>query len=193
MKLQLLALLCLASCCFAQESNSKDRAATDAAIKTIRVEPIRAHMRFLSDSLLEGRATGTRGYDIAAQYLATRLEAMGLQPGGEQAGWFQKVPLRKAVNDASASSLILSAEGKELKLRDGADYVAIADLSRPISDMRAPVVFVGYGVTAPELKYDDYSGIDAKGKIVALIGNAPPRFSPSQRGYYSDGIVKGKN
>ena len=193
MRIVVCIFLCFAGPCSAQQLDSFAKTAGDAAIKTIHTDPIRAHMRFLSDSLLEGRSTGTRGYDIAARYVATQLEAIGMQPAGEQGGWFQKVPLRRAVNDPSASSLILSAGGKEVRLREGTDYVILADLSRPISDVRAAVVFVGYGVTAPELKYDDYSGLDVYGKIVALIGNAPPRFSSSQRGYYSDDTVKGKN
>ena len=185
--------LCIVGPCSAQELDPSARAAADAATKTIRVDALRAHMRFLSDSLLEGRAPGTRGYDIAARYVATQLESMTLQPAGAQGTWFQTVPLRKAVNDRRASSFVLSNGGKELKLEDTADYVLLADLSRTESEVEGPVVFVGYGVSAPELNYDDYRGIDAHGKIVVWIANAPPRFSSSQRGYYSDAIVKGKN
>lgn len=193
MKIPVWILLCITGSCSAQQLDPSARAAADAATKTIRVDALRAHMRFLSDSLLEGRAPGTRGYDIAARYVATQLESMTVQPAGAQGTWFQTVPLRKAVNDGRASSLVLSNDAKELKLQDTADYVLVADLSRTESGVEAPVVFVGYGVSAPELNYDDYRGIDARGKIVVLIRNAPPRFSSSQRGYYSDAIVKGMN
>jgi len=193
MKIPVWILLCITGSCSAQQLDPSARAAADAATKTIRVDALRAHMLFLSDSLLEGRAPGTRGYDIAARYVATQLESMTVQPAGAQGTWFQTVPLRKAVNDGRASSLVLSNDAKELKLQDTADYVLVADLSRTESGVEAPVVFVGYGVSAPELNYDDYRGIDARGKIVVLIGNAPPRFSSSQRGYYSDAIVKGMN
>ena len=105
---------------FAQ--NSTDQAAVEVATKVIRPEQIRAHIRFLADSLLQGRAPGTPGYDIAAHYVATELEGMGLHPG-VSGGWFQPVPLQKAVTDAAASSLVLTVNGKEQKLVDAKDYV----------------------------------------------------------------------
>ena len=106
-------------------------------------------MRFLSDSLLEGRDTGGRGYDIAALYVASEMEAMGLQPVGEQSTYFQKVPLRKPINDSSRSSLALIGAGKEVRLKDGEDYVFGANLAHTEGSVEAPIVFVGYGVTAP--------------------------------------------
>src|SRR5215470_6721968 len=77
------------------------RNAADGATRVIRPEQIRSHVRFLSDTLLQGREPGSRGYDIAARYVATQLEGMGLHPG-VSAGWYQSVPLLKAVADASA-------------------------------------------------------------------------------------------
>src|SRR5579871_6979118 len=99
-----------------------DRAASDFATKTIRPEQIRAHMRFLSDNLLQGRAPGTPGYDIAARYVATELEGMGLHPGAS-GDWYQPVPLANAVTDAAASSLVLTVNGKAQRLTDAKDYV----------------------------------------------------------------------
>jgi hypothetical protein len=150
-------------------------------------------MRFLSDSLLEGRAPGTRGYDVAAKYVAAQLEALSLTPAGERGTWFQTVPMRKSINSGQHSSFTLSANGTEMALKDTKDYIFVADLSRTNSDIEAAVVFVGYGVTAPELNYDDYADVDVRGKIIAYLRNAPPRFSPSMRGFYSDGILKAKN
>src|SRR5579872_4841365 len=83
--------------------NSSHREALDVATKTIRPAEIQAHIRFLADSLLQGRAPGTPGYDVAAHYVATELEGMGLHPAAA-GNWFQPVPLEKAVTDASASS-----------------------------------------------------------------------------------------
>jgi hypothetical protein len=180
--------------------SSADRAAVDVATKTIRPDEIRAHIRFLSDSLLTGRAPGTPGYDISARYVATELEGMGLHPG-VSGGWFQTVPLEKAVTDAAASSLVLTMDGKEQKLADAKDYIlstwfasrAGKDSAKAQSDVSAPVVFVGFGVTAPDQKYDDYAGVDAKGKIVAEIYGAPATFPSTERAYYSDGVVKARN
>src|SRR5580704_17849314 len=175
-------------------------AAVEVATKTIRPEQIRAHIRFLADSLLQGRAPGTPGYDIAARYVATELEGMGLHPG-VSGSWFQPVSLEKAVTDGSASSLVLTVNGKEQKLVDAEDYIlntwfassAGKDQSKSESDVNAPLVFVGFGVTAPDQKYDDYAGVDVRGKIVVGFYGAPSTFPSTERAYYSDGIVKAKN
>ena len=184
---------------FAQ--NSSDAAAVASATKTIRPEQIRAHIRFLADSLLKGREPGTPGYDIAARYVATELEGMGLHPG-TSGDWFQPVPLQKAVTNAAASSLSLTVNGKEQKLNDAKDYVLstwfgnAASIGEPTgaqSDVSALVVFVGFGVTAPDQKYDDFAGVDVRGKLILTIYGAPSAFPSTERAYYSDGIVKAKN
>lgn len=180
--------------------NSSDRGALDVATKTIRAAEIRAHIRFLADSLLTGRAPGTPGYDIAAHYVATELEGMGLHPA-VAGNWFQPVPFEKAVTDGAASSLTLTINGKEEKLTDAKDYILSTWFATPAakgdskaeSDVSAPVVFVGFGVTAPDQKYDDYAGLDVHGKIVAGIYGAPSTFPSTERAYYSDGVVKAKN
>jgi len=182
----------------AQELSPADQSAADAAIKVIRPEAIAAHMRFLSDSMLEGRAPDSPGYQIAARYVATELEGMGLRPGGLNGTWFQPVPLRKAVLDTSKSSLLLVANGpganhNEQQLVDAKDYVLIGDVTHAENHLEAPIIFVGFGATAPEANYDDYAGIDVHGKIVLTFYGAPPRFSSTVRAYYSDDIVKTKN
>ena len=172
----------------------------ETATKVIRPDQIRAHIRFLADGLLQGRAPGTPGYELAARYVATQLEGMGLRPG-VSGGWFQPVPLQLAVTDAAASSLILTANGKEQKLTDAKDYVLSTWFASPVttgaskaeSDVSAPVVFVGFGVTAPDQKYDDYAGVDVRGKIVLTIYGAPSAFPSTERAYYSDSTVKAKN
>ena len=171
----------------------------DAATKVIRPEQIRAHIRFLADSLLQGRFPGTPGYDIAARYVAAELEGMGLRPG-VSGGWFQNVPFAKAVTDEAASSLTLTINGKDQKLVDAKDYILFTWFTSPAakagkaeSDVSAPLVFVGFGVTAPDHKYDDYAGMDVRGKIVVGLSGAPSAFPSTERAYYSDYIVKAKN
>lgn len=194
-----MAVLYLFLCARISAQEPSDRAAVNQATKVIRPGEIRAHMRLLSDSLLEGRAPGTRGYDIAARYVATELEGMGLDPA-VVGGWYQSVPLEKAVTDAAASSLSLTVDGKDQRLTDAKDYVLFTSFSSPAtsngstaeSDVRASVVFVGFGVTDPDRKYDDYAGIDARGKIVAVIYGAPSAFPSTERAYYSDSVVKSK-
>src|SRR5579859_3904834 len=201
MKVRLGMLLCLVPLLISARlfgQNSADHAAVEVAAKVIRPEEIRAHIRFLADSLLQGRAPGTPGYDIAARYVATELEGMGLQPA-VSGSWYQAVPLEKAVTDATASSFTLTINGKEHRLTDAKDYILSSWFASPAGkdkaegDVSAPVVFVGFGVTAPDQKYDDYAGIDAKGKIVARIYGAPSSFPSTERAYYSDGVIKSKN
>ncbi len=170
-----------------------DSPAVTSAVKNIRADAIRAHMRFLSDSLLQGRAPDTPGYSIAALYVATELEAIGLQPGVASGSWFQTVSFRKSVLDQSKSSLIFVKDGNPQALVDGKDYVLTANTAQQKINLEAPVVFVGFGVTAPEEKYDDYTDIDVHGKIVAMFGGAPPRFASTVRAYYADDMVKARN
>jgi len=162
-------------------------------MNAIRPDAIRAHMRFLSDSLLQGRAPGTPGYEVAARYVAAQLEAAGLHPAGVNGTWYQTVPLRKSVLDDGKSSLVLIAKGGEQTLVSLKDYVIYGDLNRTDTSVEAPVVFVGFGVTAKERDYDDYAGADVKGKIVVLMDGAPAKFPSTVRAYYSDIIVKGRN
>ena len=176
-----------------QQLNANDSAAAKEAMKTIRPEAIRAHMRFLSDSLLQGRAPGTPGYDIAARFVASEMEAMGLRSAGANGTWFQPIAFRKAILDGAKSSVILSANNKEVRLADAKDYVINGDVLREQSNVEAPTVFVGFGITAPEEKYDDYAGVDVRGKVIVQIYGAPARFPSTVRAYYSDGIVKARN
>ena len=161
----------------------------DAAMASIRPEAIRADMRFLADDLLEGRGTATRGFDIAAKFMATQFESMGLQPAGDDGTYLQNVPLRLVKPDGTRSSLTWVHGTQETSLVFGKDYISGVDPVRPDRSIEAPVVFVGYGVTAPEQGYDDYKGVDAKGKIVALIFGAPD-FPSSIRAYYTSPAVK---
>lgn len=201
MKTRFRIVLCLLiSSCNLFAQNLSDSDAASAASKVIHSEQIRAHIRFLADSLLQGRAPGTPGYDIAARYVATQLEGMGLHPA-VSGSWFQQVPLEKAVTDGASSSLILTMSGKEQKLVDAKDYVLRAwfaslagkDKDKAESDVSATVAFVGFGVTAPDQNYDDYAGIDVRGKIVAMLYGAPSAFPSTVRAYYSDRTNKAKN
>jgi len=184
----------------AQQPNGSDRVARETALKTIRPEMIRAHIRFLADSLLEGRAPGTPGYEIAARYVATQLEGMGLHPG-VAGSWYQPVPLQKAVTDEAASSLTLTLNGHEQKLVDAKDYILDTHFASPVgengsraeSEVSAPLIFVGFGITAPDQKYDDYAGVDVHGKIVVWIDGAPSSFPSTERAHYSSDVVKAKS
>jgi hypothetical protein len=188
-----LSLLILSRCAFAQPS-AAPAPDLDKAAAAIRPEVIRGHMRFLSDDLLEGRGAGTRGYDIAARYVAAQLEAAGLEPGGVNGTYFQPVPMRKSQVLEDECSLTLALPGKTAALKYAEHYLMRVDaLISERSEVTAPVVFVGFGASAPELGYDDYAGIDVKGKIVAVLSGAPSSFPHNQRAYYSSGRIKAEN
>jgi hypothetical protein len=169
-----------------------NRDAADEAISTIRPEAIRADMRFLSDDALEGRGTGSRGYDIAAKFMATQFESLGLQPAGDNGSYFQSVPLRLAKPDQTNTTLVLSRSGKDETLTFRKDYISRGNPVLQETSVEAQIVFVGDGVTAPDQNYDDYQGIVAKGKIVALMAEAP-NFESSLKAHYSSGEVKLRN
>lgn len=159
----------------------------------IRPEAIRAHMRFLSDGLLEGRAPDGRGYALAAAYVAAQMEAAGLAPGAGGGSYLQRIPMRKAVLDETATSLVLTRDGREERVALPDDFFPAADRLRLATAVEAPVVFAGFGVTAPGRDHDDYASIDARGKIVAAVWGAPPRFEPAERAHFSNNLVKQEN
>jgi hypothetical protein len=155
---------------------------------------LHAHMQFLADDLLEGRGTGTRGYQIAANYVAAQFEEMGLRPGGEGKSWFQTVPFRKTMPvDDSSITVQRLAGGPSTTLRFADGFMTGGDLVRESASVEGPVVFAGFGITAPELKQDDYAGIDVRGKIVIILTGAPTRFPNDQRAHYSASLVKLEN
>jgi Peptidase family M28/PA domain len=184
----MLACLATAAVAWAQASDP-----TEQAMNVVRPEAIRAGIRFLSDDALEGRGTGTRGYDIAAKYMASQFESLGLQPAGDNGTYFQAVPLRSSKPEETKTVLTLTHAGKPAEtLVFRKDYISSGNPMRAETSIDAPVVFVGGGVTAPEQGYDDYKGMDVKGKIVALIFEAP-NFESSLKAHYSSFEVKAKN
>ncbi|MGA0559292.1 M28 family metallopeptidase [Larkinella sp. VNQ87] len=157
-----------------------------AAAQSVRPEAIRAHMRFLADDAMEGRRPGTRGYRLAANYVIAQFEALGLQPAGEDQTYLQKVPLRQwQVREEGSSLTLIGKNGKEQPLVFGKNYTLSPVYGDEKSEITAPVVFVGFGVTAPDLNYDDYKNVDVKGKIVAYFNGAPAAFPSNQRAYHS--------
>jgi Zn-dependent M28 family amino/carboxypeptidase len=149
--------------------------AARAAAASIDAEKIRAHVRFLSLDLLEGRGPGTRGDQLAAEYIATQFALNGLQPAGDGATYFQRVPLYAVHTVEDKTKLSFApANGQPVDLSYGADIVAKDQTGQATADIDAPIVFVGYGIHAPEYKWDDYAGIDLKGKVALVIVNEPP-------------------
>jgi Zn-dependent M28 family amino/carboxypeptidase len=148
------------------------------AMQGIDPERIRAHVKFLADDLLEGRGTGTRGGDLAANYIATQFALDGLKPAGDGGSFLQRVAFTGSQTlDGTSASLVLP-HGATLELARGRDWVVGNETHKTSSDIDAPIVFVGYGIEAPEYHWDDFRGVDVKGKVVLVIVNEPPSTDP---------------
>lgn len=154
-------------------------AAVRAAEASIDGERIRAHVRFLADDLLEGRGPGQRGGDLAAKYIATQFATYGLKPGGDGGTYLQQVSLvGMKVTPERTSFSFLPEKGDSVRLQYGEDYTVSNQTLTEKAAIDAPIVFVGYGVTAPEFGWDDYAGVDVKGKVVLCIVGDPPSDDP---------------
>ena len=150
------------------------------AMASINPERIRAHVKFLASDLLEGRGTGQRGGDIAAEYIATEFSLYGLKPAGDNGSYMQKVPMVgiKTVDDGTTFSLV-PKKGAPLVLANRTDYVAMDETGKTDTTIDAPLVWIGYGIDAPEYKWNDYAGVDVKGKVLLMLVNEPPSDDPN--------------
>jgi Zn-dependent M28 family amino/carboxypeptidase len=149
-----------------------------AAMETINPERIRAHVRFLADDLLEGRGTGQRGGDIAAQYIATQFALYGLKPAGDNGTYLQKVPMVGITPSPETRFSLVPSSGSALTLKVLDEYVSYDQTQQPQSEIEAPIIFVGYGIHAPEYNWDDYKNTDVKGKVLLMMVNEPASDDP---------------
>lgn len=176
-----LALVLLGACAPAPQPAPTPAAAADAGGAT-RVE---ADVRFLADDLLEGREAGTRGHDLAARYVAARFAALGLVPAGDDGGWFQQVPMLRGVRLREGARFAIERDGRTTELAFEDDFLPGISFSAPAVSVSAPMVFLGYGVHAPEFGWDDYAGVEVEGKIAVLVNRGPASLPNDQRAFYS--------
>lgn len=160
--------------------------AESAAAASMRSESIRADVGYLASDLLEGRGPATRGDQLAQAYVAARMEAIALEPAGDAGSFFQVVDL-VGVRTRAPERFAFQRGGDALALREGLDFVAFT-AAAPETRVRGEVVFVGYGIHAPEFDWDDYKGAELKGKVLLMLNNDPeddPRaFGGKARLYY---------
>ena len=142
---------------------------------------IRAHVEFLADDLLRGREPGSAGYDIAANYVASQFLQTGLTPAGSDGGYFQQVPLRRALLQPGSARLNITQGQKTRELVFVEEFFMSPSLGRTVSSVEAGLVFAGYGIEASELGHNDYAGLDVTGRIVVLFAGQPHDF-PSEEG-----------
>ena len=143
------------------------------AASAITASSLKAHIRFLASDLLEGRGPATRGDRLAEAYLQSQMEAMGFRPGAPGGGWIQKVPLVGMKPTFSGPALFRSETG-EAKGVPGDNLVAFPGVQKPEAKIEgAEVIFVGYGIVAPEYQWDDYKDVDLTGKVLLVMNNDP--------------------
>ena len=149
-----------------------------AALEQVQPEVIRAHIAYLADDRLLGRKAGTPGYQLAVDYVTEQLKTLGVQPAGEGGTFIQKVRLRRAFLKPGATFMAREWQGTTLQLVAGQDYVVYPNPELPITRVTdAPLAFAGFGISAPELGYDDYAGLDVQGKVVMIVRGAPRTFA----------------
>ena len=153
---------------------------------------LKAHMAFLADDLLEGRETGTRGYDIAARYVAAQFMQMGLKPAGDPGSYLQTVPLRGGNVVPNAAVFEIRRPGGTQALVSLREFLMGPRLYADQVDITAPLVFVGHGVTAPRFQHDDYAGIDVRGKIAVWVSGRPKQFPTEEGAHYASGLTKSR-
>jgi Zn-dependent M28 family amino/carboxypeptidase len=149
-----------------------------STIPDVNPENIRAHVKFLASDLLEGRGTGQRGGDIAVEYIAAQFALDGLRPAGDNGTYFQDVPMVGVKTLPETTFKLARANGEALTLKNLDEFVTNNESQTETADIDAPIVFVGYGIKAPEYSWDDYKGADLKGKVALLFVNEPISDDP---------------
>lgn len=138
---------------------------------------IREHVKFLSSNSLEGRGVGQRGGALATEYIAAQFALAGLQPAGDGGTYFQKVPLI-GVTPASAAELSATGADASVSFRWLRDFVGAPQRQQPDTRFEAEAIFVGHGIAAPKWHWDDFKGVDVRGKVLVLFTNEPPSTDP---------------
>ena len=171
-------------------ADSTTGGALDQGLAEIGRDRLESHVVFLADDARQGRMTGTPEYDESAAYVASQFEEIGLEAGGEDGSWFQAVPMLSRRIDVDSAALVFHQDGEQKAQRWKEDFVMGGDVVRSETEVTAEVVFVGFGIHAPDMNYSDYDGVDVEGKIIAVFGGAPDTFPHNERAFYSSGLTK---
>ncbi|HVQ47317.1 MAG TPA: M20/M25/M40 family metallo-hydrolase [Gemmatimonadales bacterium] len=166
-----LVLLCLLSSVpmAAQSQSSSSQSAGTKVAAAVDQRVLRAHLEFLADDALEGRRPGTRGGELAAKYIAAQFQRLGLEPAGDSGTYYQRVPIITLTPNPTVR--IAGPASGDLTYRK--DYVLWSMRNDSLVSLKSDLVFVGYGIVAPEYQWDDYRGVDVKNKIVVALVNDP--------------------
>jgi Zn-dependent M28 family amino/carboxypeptidase len=170
---------------------SKPLGPLQAALDVINAGGVMSHIKVLSSDEYEGRGPGTPGEDLSIKYIADQFKTAGLAPGNTDGTYFQKVPL---VGIATQQDVVMNvnASGKDMKLRSREDFVARSVRVVEKTGFDADMVFVGYGVVAPEYGWDDYKGMDVRGKVLLMLVNDPAVPDPKNPAKLDEKMFKGR-
>ncbi len=144
-----------------------------------------AHMNFLASDLLRGRDTGSRGHEIASEYIASEFAKMGIMPAGDNGSYMQRIEFKSALLDVNSPEMYLEKNGQQHSLEFLDDFMVGANVNRTQSEVTGELVFAGFGIEAPFLNYSDFSGIDLKGKIAVVLAGKPNDFPSEEGAHYS--------
>ena len=186
----MLACLVLASLTACNRTPAPAAAPAASPAPTAAANRIQADVAALADDRMQGRRTGTPGFDRAADYVAARMRAIGLQPGGDDGTYFQRVPLLSSTRVGAGARFEVVRSDRTIVLRFGDQFLPAPDFAATKRSVRAPAVFVGMGVVAPERKYDDFAGLDLRGKVAVLFGGAPAAFDHDQGAIHGAALEK---
>lgn len=165
--------------------------AQDAAPLSPGAAAIKGHVMFLASDAMRGREAGSPEYDIAAEYVASQFFAAGLKPQGDKGSYLQEVPL-VAYKPDGEGTVSITRGTTATKLTYGTDYIPSANARAKETTLTAPVVFVGYGIVAPQYARDDFKGVDVKGKIVAFVSGSPAKMSGEERAWLGSPTTKAR-
>jgi Zn-dependent M28 family amino/carboxypeptidase len=160
-------------------TRAQKTATIQSAEASVSGERIREQDKFISDDLFEGRYPGLRGGELAAKYIATQFALQGLKPAGDNGTYLQQVDfVGMTAKPAETSFEFEPKSGGPMLLKFGDDFTVANQTLTPVANIDAPIVFVGYGITAPEFNWNDYAGVDVKGKVILCIVGDPPSNDP---------------
>jgi Zn-dependent M28 family amino/carboxypeptidase len=171
--------------------NPKSLGPQQAALNVITADGLMKHIKILSSDQYEGRGPGTPGEDITIKYIADQFKGVGLAPGNTDGTYLQKVPL-VGITTKQTAEMNVKVGGKDFKLKFGEDFVARTVRVVEKTGFDADMVFVGYGVVAPEYGWDDYKGMDVRGKVLIMLVSDPPVPDPRNPAKLDNKIFKGR-
>ena len=173
-----------------QNAGQSGLSAINPALESLSSDDLLRHTRVLASDEYEGRAPGTRGEELSVKYLTEQFQKLGLKPGNPDGSYVQKVPLAGFTPESQASILACK---EVLSLKPQTDYVAVCRRYVPeVKVENSDLVFVGYGVVAPEYGWDDYKGVDMKGKTIVMLINDPPVPDPGDPSKLDEKMFKGR-